>query len=223
MFRVTPPKLHDCRQHGLGSDSELFIVEGDSASKNVVRARDDRFQAVLPMQGKPLNAWKASKNTVARNDLFQRLVDAMGTGWDESFILERMRYDRIVMLFDPDADGIHCGALMLMFFYRWMPLLLDSGRIDVIRPPLYELTAKRSSKQQTNDRIHAFSEDHFHRLRGHLNRKGIQFQSQRYRGLASINPDSLRETCVAPMTRNSMVMSQADAKAAIRIFGGPKK
>ena len=223
MFRVTPPKLHDCRQHGLGSDSELFIVEGDSASKNVTRVRDQRFQAVLPMQGKPLNAWKASRNVVARNELFQRLTDAIGASWDESFDLDRMRYGRIIMLFDPDADGIHCGALMLMYFFRWMPELLDSGRIEVIRPPLYELTATRTPVGKPAERIHAYSDDHFHRLRDHLKEKGIKFQSQRYRGLASIKADSLKETCIASETRNATAMSHDDAEAAIRIFGGPRK
>ena len=221
MFRVTPVKLHDCRQHGLGSNSELFIVEGDSASKNVVRVRDQRFQAVLPMQGKPLNAWKASKNVVARNELFQRLTDVIGTGWDESFDLNRLRYDRIIMLFDPDADGIHCGALMLMFFYRWMPELLDSGRIDVVRPPLHEITGTPAVGKPA-ERIYAYSDDHFHRLRSHLAEKGMKFQSQRYRGLASINANSLKETCVAKETRNASVLSPGDAESAIRIFGGQR-
>lgn len=222
MFRVTSAKLHDCDQHGLGSDSELFVVEGDSASKNVVRVRDSRFQAVLPMQGKPMNAWKSSKNGVGRNELYQRLIDAMGAGWDESFDLQRLRYERIVLLFDPDADGIHCGALMLMFFHRWMPELLETGRIHVIRPPLYELSAPQTSSNQSDDHIHAYSDDHFHQLRDHLNDKQIKFQSQRYRGLASINAGSLKETCIDPATRSGSLMSHQDAEAAIRIFGGQR-
>ncbi len=109
MFRLLPVKLHDCQIHGIGSEAELFIVEGDSASKNVVRVRNRQFQAVLPMQGKPLNACKASKRVVGQNELYQQLVAALGAGWDETFDLSQLRYDRVILLFDPDADGIHCG------------------------------------------------------------------------------------------------------------------
>jgi len=217
MFRLKPVKLRDCEKHGIGSDSELFIVEGDSASKNVARVRDGQLQAVLPMQGKPMNGWKSSRNGVARNELFQKLIDALGTGWDETFDLDRIRYDRIMLLFDPDADGIHIGALMQMFFYRWMPELIDAGRIQIVRPPLYEFSTTGS-----NDRIHAYNEDHFRRLRDHLKAKGIKFQSQRYRGLASINADTLLQTCVAKETRNANTITREDAEAAIRIFGGPQ-
>jgi DNA gyrase/topoisomerase IV subunit B len=153
MFRIQPVKLHDCQQHGLGSGAELFVVEGDSASKTVCRARDPATQAVLPMQGKPLNALKAGKGVVERNELFQILIHAIGAGWDDQLDLTKLRYDRLILLFDPDADGIHCGALMSMFFHRWMRPLLDSGRLSIIRPPLYEI-----SSPKTHDRIqHATS------------------------------------------------------------------
>ena len=221
MFRVTPAKLFDCQRHGPGSGAELFIVEGDSASKNVLRVRDQKFQAVLPMQGKPLNAWKANKSSVGGNELFQKLIDAIGTGWGDSYESERLRYERIVLLFDPDADGIHCGALMVMFFYRWMPDLLGNDRIVAVRPPLYELTAQRRAEKDV-DRIHAYSDEHFQRLRVHLEARNVRFNSQRFRGLASINADALSETCVDPATRNTMIMGVEDAKAAVRVFVGGK-
>jgi DNA gyrase subunit B/topoisomerase-4 subunit B len=220
MFPAKPVKLNDCHQHGLGSDSELFIVEGDSASKNVVRVRDKRAQAVLPMQGKPLNAWKASREIVARNDLYQKLIVALGTGWDETFDIANLRYDRIILLFDPDADGIHCGALTLMFFLRWMPDLVDADRIQMVRPPLYEISSRQFPAAGNDDRIHAYSDDHFRRLREHLRSKRIEFQSQRFRGLASINADSLVQTCVDRATRNASPVGREDAEAAVRIFGG---
>ncbi len=222
MFRSEPVKLHECQKHGPGSGSELFIVEGDSASKNVVRVRDRTFQAVLPMQGKPMNAWKATKHGVARNKLFQQLIDALGADWGETFELGRVRYDRIVFLFDPDADGIHCGALMLMFFFRWMPQLVDSGRMHTVRPPLYELTSTRHTRGVPVDRIHAYSDEHFQRIRAQLDIKNIPYQSQRYRGLASISADTLSETCVDPTTRNAVKLTKQDAEAAIRIFVGRK-
>jgi DNA gyrase subunit B len=105
MFRIVPVKLLDCHQHGPGSGAELFLVEGDSASKAVAKARSPVTQAVLPMQGKPLNAYKARKSVVARNELFMALVDAIGTGWGDDVDLAAMRYDRVILLFDPDADG----------------------------------------------------------------------------------------------------------------------
>jgi len=217
MFRIQPVKLHDCRQHGLGSGAELFVVEGDSASKTVCRARDPATQAVLPMQGKPLNALKAGKGVVERNELFQILIHAIGAGWDDQLDLTKLRYDRLILLFDPDADGIHCGALMSMFFHRWMRPLLDSGRLSIIRPPLYEI-----SSPKTHDRIHAYSDSHYQRIRDELDKQHIDYQGQRYRGLASMNDAALVATCLDPETRNISQLTCEDAKAAIRIFVGEK-
>ena len=222
MFRVDPVKLHDCQIHGPGSGSELFVVEGDSASKNVARVCNPRFQAVLPMQGKPLNAWKASKPIVTRNGLYQRLIQAIGTGWDDAFDLGRCRYDRIIFLFDPDADGIHCGALMLMFFFRWMPEIIDSSRLLAVRPPLYELSSIQRRPNDPIDRIHAYSDEQFHKIRQQLRAKQVPFQSQRYRGLASISAAALSTTCIDPTTRQAIKMTRQDAAAAVQIFGGRK-
>lgn len=133
MFRLQPVKLHDCHLHGLDSGAELFVVEGDSASKSVCCARTATTQAVLPMQGKPMNAIKASKHAVADFELFRSLVTAIGAGFDDQLNLAKLRYDRVILLFDPDADGIHCGALMTMFFHRWMRPLLESGRLSTLR------------------------------------------------------------------------------------------
>ncbi|TWU48423.1 toprim domain-containing protein [Rubripirellula reticaptiva] len=215
MFRIVPVKLHDCQSHGVGSGAELFIVEGDSASKSVVRARRSADQAVLPMQGKPLNAYKARKSVVARNELFGALVASIGVGWGESLDLSRLRYDRIIMLFDPDADGIHCGALMSMFFYRFMRPLLDSGRICVARAPLYEITSPDS-----DDVLHAYNEDHYAKIRVALDAKGVRYSGQRYRGLASMNESALVATCIDPATRTLQTLAADDAEAAIRIFCG---
>ncbi len=215
MFRLQPVKLHDSRQHGVGSGAELFVVEGDSASKTVCRARDAEFQAVLPMQGKPLNAIKATQRVVERNELFRALIDSMGVGFDDQIDLSRLRYDRVILLFDPDADGIHCGALMLMFFHRWMRPMLDSGRLALVRPPLYEIRSLDSPET-----IHAYSESHFQRLRAALEKQEIRFQSQRYRGLASMSDTALVTTCIDAATRNLNQLTCDDAEAAIRIFIG---
>ena len=138
-----PIKLHDCDRHGPGSGAELFVVEGDSAAQSVAQLRDARFQAVLPMQGKPLNAWKASERKVAANPFFMALVAAIGADWGRFCRLEALRYERLLLLMDPDADGIHCGALVTMFVYRWMRPVLDAGRVEIVRPPLDEIIAVR--------------------------------------------------------------------------------
>ena len=214
-FYPRPVKLDDCRNAGVGKDCELFLVEGDSASKAVARARDSEFQAVLPMQGKPMNAVKASKNAVAKNELYQTLIHCLSAGWDAEFDLDARRYKRVVLLFDPDADGIHCGALMLMFFYRWMRPLLESGHLLVARPPLYEITSP-----DYTDTLHAFNEDHYSKLRRSLEIKNIDFKGHRYRGLASMNDNTLVETCLSPKTRNVYRLERDDAVAAINAFGG---
>jgi DNA gyrase subunit B len=121
IFNNKPVKLQDCQQHGINSGTELFLVEGDSASSAVGGLRNVQFQAVLPMQGKPLNTIKSTPQKMAENPLFKALIDALGTGYGDSFQLKNLRYERIVLLMDPDADGIHCGALLLMFFYRCTP------------------------------------------------------------------------------------------------------
>ena len=214
-FYPRPTKLHECRAVESSDQCELFLVEGDSASKAVARARDSELQAVLPMQGKPMNAIKGSRNAVAKNDLFQALISCLGTGWDETFDLGSMRYQRVILLFDPDADGIHCGALMLMFFYRWMQPLLNSGRLAVVRPPLYEITSSEYS-----DTLHAYNEEHYRELRAALEQKEIKFKGHRYRGLASMSDKTLVNTCLSVKTRKIYQLGWDDAEAAIRAFGG---
>ncbi len=143
MYPSRSLKLEDCTGNGAGT--ELFIVEGDSAASIVCRVRDERFQAVLPMQGKPLNAYRATPKKVVTNPWFAALTDAIGTGIGDDFALKKIRFARIVLLMDPDADGIHCGALLLMFFYRWMRPLLEAGHIAMARAPLATIRTASAS------------------------------------------------------------------------------
>ena len=255
MFHRRPKLgLQDCRQHGADSRAELFIVEGDSASQAVCSLRDPEFQAVLPMQGKPANALKASARTLRENALFGELRDALGYGAIANSTAEisttkknsaekdsaeknsavensktptsvdaaRCRYSRILLLFDPDADGIHGGALMLIYFYQQFPALLAAGRISVIRPPLFELTyAETAHPAALRKSQLAYTEEQLRQLQRELNLSGVvRLKTQRMRGLGGMPTELLRTTCIAPATRTAFRLGSADAQSAIAIFGG---
>lgn len=205
-------KLIDCENHSRGS--ELFVVEGDSASRAIARLRDRSYQAVLPMQGKPMNASKATFSAIRKNQWFSALMDALGADWDE-LDLDAIRYDRVMLLFDPDADGIHCGALMLMFFDRFLRPLIEANRVSLVTPPLF-----RIDPVGYDEKLNAFGEEHFAKIRKLLDGKNIQFSHQRYRGLASINEDVLIETCIDPESRTAYLVRREDALAAKEVFGG---
>ncbi len=214
-----PAVFEDCAIHGVTSGAELFIVEGDSASGAVATVRDATHQAVLPMQGKPLNALKASGARVVEYPLFKQLSDALGVAPNdiesgEVGDISARNFERVMLLFDPDADGIHSGVLMLMYFYRWMRPLLAAGAVWMVRPPLYVVTV--TDNQQS---FHAYSPDHAARILAELKRRGhTDVQSHHHRGLASIDPVLLASSCLAPQTRKADVMTVADAEDAIRMF-----
>ena len=213
-FRNTPIKLVDSRRHGEGT--ELFIVEGDSAASTVAALRDGQFQAVLPMQGKPLNALKATPQKVASYPLFKAVNESLGvqtTHTADLFAWESLRFERIVLLFDPDADGIHSGALMLMFVYQYLRPLLDQGRVLMIHAPWVQISLKDEPA------IYAYSEAQALALTEQLRAQGKIPQVVRYRGLSGIDRAILMQTCIDPATRNARVMTEQDALAAIEIFG----
>ena len=214
-FRNTPVKLTDSRRHGAGT--ELFIVEGDSAASTVAALRDGQFQAVLPMQGKPLNAIKASAEKVAAYPLFKALNESLGIDHShptaDLFVWDDLRFERLVLLFDPDADGIHSGALMLMFVYQYLRPLLDQGRVLMIHAPWVQISL---TGQQP---LYAYSEAQALALTQQLRAQGKTPQVVRYRGLSGIDRAILMQTCIDPATRNARVMTEQDALAAIEIFG----
>ena len=214
-FKNTPVKLTDSRRHGAGP--ELFIVEGDSAASTVAALRDGQFQAVLPMQGKPLNAIKASAEKVAAYPLFKALNESLGIDHSrptaDLFVWDDLRFERLVLLFDPDADGIHSGALMLMFVYQYLRPLLDQGRVLMIHAPWVQISL---TEQQP---LYAYSEAQALALTQQLRAQGKTPQVVRYRGLSGIDRAILMQTCIDPATRNARVMTEQDALAAIEIFG----
>ncbi len=228
MFRKLPVKLQDCRTHGVNSGAELFIVEGDSASQAVTAIRDEKFQAVLPMQGKPLNATKASAQKVRRFELFAELLRSLGYAADEPASTKPVdpgacRFERIIFLFDPDADGIHCEALMLMFFHQALLPLLASGKVHSVRAPMFRFTLEHPSPANEAKPIepphYAYSEAEAMQLFAQLESLDIQVKRIRYRGLAGMHRESLLETCVSPASRKLRRITTLDAEAAISVFG----
>ena len=214
-----PAKFEDCAARGAVSGAELFIVEGDSAADAVANVRDAARQAVLPMQGKPLNALKATGARVVDYPLFKQISDVLGIpptdieSGEVSDVCER-RFERVLLLFDPDADGIHAGVLMLMYFYRWMRPLLAAGMVSIVRAPLFVLTLPNSEIS-----LHAYSPEHAAKLISRLKQQGhSDIRTHHHRGLASIDPVLLASSCVNPATRKADTLSVADAGEAIQMF-----
>lgn len=204
-----PAKLTDCVAHGPGSSAELFVVEGDSAAAAVASVRHPATQALLPMQGKPLNAARASRAKVLAHPFFGPLVAALDVGFEASCDPRRMRYQRVLVLTDPDADGIHCGFLVLLFFHRWLRPLLDAGRVEVVRPPWGEVVVESRPTL-------AFSEPELALLAERARARGPA-TVRRFRGLAAIDAALLRDTCIAAGTRRTSAVSAADVAAMIEI------
>jgi len=210
--RWTASKLDDCAVHGPGSGAELLIVEGDSAAAAVARVRDPHRQAVLPMQGKPLNAAKASRRKLLDHPFFGPLATALGADIAAPEAARdpgRIRYERVLVLTDPDADGIHCGFLVLLFFHHWLRPLLDAGHVEVVRPPWGEVV-------MAGERLLAFSEPELAQLaaRARTRRGAVR----RFRGLAALDAGTIHETCVNPATRRVERVSAADVATMIEVI-----
>jgi DNA gyrase subunit B len=208
-------KLADCELHGAGA--ELILVEGDSAQDSVLAVRDARTQAVLPLQGKLLNAWAASQDRVEQHVLFQQLAQALGlpsaTALPEGGVAA-LRYARIVLLFDPDADGIHIGALVQLYFARWLPAVVEAGLL--CRAPMYELVDADGVVH------HALTPDHRQRIEHSLRTTPDTPPPmvRALRGIGGFAPDTLRRLCVDPATRLARVLSPDDVQQATLLFGG---
>lgn len=209
-------KLFDCLEHGRNSSAELFIVEGDSAANAVAQVCDSQRQAVLPVQGKPLNAVRAKEQAVRGNPFLAPIIHAIDAGLGSSFDVNRSRYSRILLLCDPDADGIHCATLLLLFFHTWMPPLVETGCVSMIRPPCMKL-----SHPDFSSPLYPRSEEEADELmKAHANGNRKDFIKERFRGLASLSANLLWSTCVAPATRSEDIMRSNDAIASKRILLG---
>lgn len=207
-------KLSDCRGIGRGSGSELLIVEGDSAADSVQAVRNAQWQAVLAMQGKPMNTLRASRSRVAKSPPIQRLIQSIGCGWDDACDPDQARYDRLIILCDPDIDGVHTRSLLLLFFHTWMRPVLEAGMVFTARPPLWRITSS-----QLDAPLYALSDTHFKKIDEELQDQGIHGRSlERFRGLGNMIPEVLFDHCLNPETRTLVRLSSDHAEAAIRSF-----
>jgi DNA gyrase subunit B len=219
-----PPRLADCLLHGPESGAELFIVEGRSAAEAVCAVRDPLRQAVLPLQGKPLNGARATHARVAADPFLGALAAALGTGRGEACSLAGLRYERVLLLHDPDADGIHIGALLLMHLARWHTPLLEAGRIERVHAPVGEVRGTAGGTRTDDPPALAFGEAHFRVLCERARaRHGGAVVALRHRGLGGIAPATLEATCVDPATRLTTVLDGTDARLAAAVFGAPRR